>query len=222
VNVKDHDGNIVKNVKYNYAAGACVTASTQTLFYNAQASQNFTKGGTCPTGSFPTTVTYTVPYGRYAATTQTAADSMAQADIANNGQAYANTNGKCLFYNVVKSQWVAKDDCTYSEGPANRIKYIFPAGTYSSEVSQAAADSLALADIAANGQAWANANGTCSCADEGKKYINDVCETGTRIEYASEDLGNGQWKCTYVYTFSDGSYSGYYYTYQSFSCPVGN
>lgn len=222
INVKDHDQNIVRNISYNYATGACVAASTQTLFYNAQASQNFTKGGTCPTGSFPTTLTYTVPYGRYAATTQSAADAMAQADIADNGQAYANTNGKCLFYNVVKSQWVAKDNCTYSEGPANLIKYIVPAGTYSSEISQAAADNLALADIAANGQAWANANGTCSCADEGKKFINGVCETGTRIEYASESLGNGQWKCTYVYTFSDGSYSGYYYTYQSFSCPVGN
>jgi hypothetical protein len=113
------------------------------------------------------------------------------------------------------------------------ITYTVPANTYSSGTSQAAADQLALNDIAANGQNYANTNGTCtsgcgSCTGNDKKCINNVCETGTWAVVSSiykkvivDGFLQWRWVCTYRYCFSDGTQSTYYEeTVNTSSCTI--
>lgn len=54
-----------------------------------------------------------------------------------------------------------KNNCSVGYG-GSTVTYNIPAGTYTSNISQQAADSLAAADAAAYGQSYANANGTCA------------------------------------------------------------
>ncbi|MDP9080514.1 MAG: DUF5977 domain-containing protein [Bacteroidota bacterium] len=60
---------------------------------NPLMSQVFYKNN-CTTGQ-GSGVAYVVPAGKYSATTQAAANALAQTEINNNGQAYANANGTC-------------------------------------------------------------------------------------------------------------------------------
>lgn len=65
------------------------------MYYNAQRSQSFTKNN-CGAGYTGSSVTYTVPTGKYSSTiSQADADQQAINDINANGQNYANTNGTC-------------------------------------------------------------------------------------------------------------------------------
>ena len=63
--------------------------------------------------------------------------------------------------NVQKSGQFTRNNCG-SGYAGSTVVYTVPGGTYSSTVSQADADAKALADIAASGQAYANAHGTCT------------------------------------------------------------
>lgn len=219
INVKDEKGSIVKDIRYNYGPGTAVTASATTIFYNAEAEQSFTKNN-C-TVAEPTTLIYKVPYGKYVSSiSQADADGKAQSDISTNGQAYANTNGECLFYNTEVFVWKFKDDCLPAEGLGSRVKYTVTARKYSSAISQADADAKAQQDLDNNAQAYANAHGTCSCDAEGQKMVNGACEMGTKLYDTSVLQPNGQYKCTYRYHFSDGSTSQTYTSYSSTPCPV--
>ena len=152
---------------YANANGAC-TASTATVFYNIQTSSTATKN-TCGTGYIGSTVTYTVSANKYSSTvSQVDANNKALADINTNKQAYANANGTCtiissktkIYYNVEKSAQADKNDCP-SGRPGSMKTYVVYARTYSSTVSQAAADALATNDVNANKQAYANQYGIC-------------------------------------------------------------
>lgn len=95
--VKDHDGNIIKKICYNYAGqpDICGGAPAPLLFYNEPQSQTFTRNdcGACATGS---QVIYSVPANTYSSTVSVqAANQLALNDIAANGQNYANANGTC-------------------------------------------------------------------------------------------------------------------------------
>jgi len=95
--VKDHDGNVVKKICYNYAGQPdnCGGSVIPLLFYNEPQSQTFTRNncGSCASGS---QVTYTVPANTYSSTVSlAAANQLALNDIAANGQNYANANGTC-------------------------------------------------------------------------------------------------------------------------------
>lgn len=117
-------GSVGSSVAFSQAAGAQTSTISQadadskglTLF-NANGQANANINGTClfssiaKSGSFTrnnctggavgSTVTYTVPAGRYtSATSQAAADALAQTDLNNNGQAYVNTNGTCTLPQV--------------------------------------------------------------------------------------------------------------------------
>jgi hypothetical protein len=227
VNVLDMGGNIVKNFQYGYGLGTALAPSAKTLFYNAAAQTSFNKQG-CVSPAQPTTVVYAVPFGKYVSSiSQADADAKAQADITANGQAYANANGQCLYWNADQFAYFAKNNCqagstsvcTGGIKPFN-TKYDVPAHTYSSLISQGAADTLALNDIAANGQNYANNHCTCSCGAEGQKIVNGTCETGTRVNSSTTLQSNGTWQCVYYYVFSDGSTSQNYTTYGSSPCPL--
>ncbi len=231
INVKDDDRNIVKNFKYNYGLGTALTPSAQTLFYNSEIIQPYTKNDGCPVNAEPTTINYVVPYGRYAATTQPAADAMAVADKNINGQAFANSNGQCLYWNDAQSQFFSKNDCLPDQGTSVcstsgpvtqrwRINYTVPIHTFSSTADKITANNLAMADIAAKGQNYANAMCWCSCGGVGQKMIDGICETGIRYNSSTVLISGGMWQCTFYFLFSDNSVSQYYYETNSSPCPI--
>jgi hypothetical protein len=116
-----------------------------------------------------------------------------------------------VYYNIAQSGVF-----TAACGPGyagNQVTYTVAANTHSSTISVADANQLALANVAANGQAYASANGICTqvctnCTGNDKKCINGVCETGTWVCVSSVQVGRN-WECTYKYCFSDGTYSTY-------------
>ncbi|MFT3750880.1 MAG: DUF5977 domain-containing protein [Agriterribacter sp.] len=74
---------------------------------------------------------------------------------------YAGQPESCPpFVNAQQSRSIRKNNCTGCQ-VGSYVTYTVPAGTYISNVSQADADQQALNNIAANGQAYANTNGTC-------------------------------------------------------------
>lgn len=86
---------------YANANGTCIQ-----LFYNTALSQQFTKEN-CPIGYKGTTITYSVPAGKYNSTiSQADANEKAQAEINANGQAYANApgNASCIIDN--QATWI--------------------------------------------------------------------------------------------------------------------
>ncbi|WP_315823287.1 DUF5977 domain-containing protein [Paraflavitalea speifideaquila] len=216
--IKDEEGNIVKNFKYNYGLGTAPTQSGQSMFYNAAVQGTYTKQG-CTSGSYGEQVTYVVPYGKFAALSQAAANNLAAADLAANGQNYANSTGRCYWPSAAISQPMVKSDCPPEQGPGVPFTYTVNAGKYKSFISQADANAQANAEVAALPSNYANIVGNCSCADEGKRYINGVCQTGTKIIIGGT-YENDHWVCTYYYTFSDGYNSGFYYQNQSEPCPI--
>ena len=149
---------------YANANGTCTAIP---VYYNTQASASATKNN-CGTGYTGSTVTYTVAAGKYSSTvSQAAANTLATTDLNANTQTYANTNGTCtlvpvkVYYNVVMSATATKNNC--GKGLiGSTVTYTIAAKTYSSTVSQTAANNLAITALRANKQAYANANGTCT------------------------------------------------------------
>ncbi len=144
---------------YTNANGTCTYPVT--TYYNTVQSGVFTRNN-CAAGGTGSTVTYTVAAGTYNSTiSQADADQKAINDVNTNGQAYANANGICTFYNAVQSGSFTKNNCP-NGGTGSTVTYTVAAGTYSSTVSQADADQKATNDVNTNGQAYANNNGTCT------------------------------------------------------------
>lgn len=161
--IRDEKKNIVKMYEYNN-----VSAEKQNgcpgIYYNRQITESFTKNN-CGPGYIGSTVTFTVPANIYSSTlSQQDADAQAESYILLNGQQYANTNGTCtvIFYNTVQSQNFVTESC----GPGyigGTVTYTVPAGRYSSLISQADANQMALDEIAANGEAYANTPPNAVC-----------------------------------------------------------
>lgn len=70
---------------------------------------------------------------------------------------YADT----IFYNDVQSMPFIRNNCTNGETSTTPVIYTVPAGTFSSTVSLADANQMAINDINTNGQNNANSNGIC-------------------------------------------------------------
>jgi YD repeat-containing protein len=68
--------------------------------------------------------------------------------------------GCALFANTAQSGTYTKNNC--SSGTGSSVTYTVPAGKYFSETSQTEANQQATNDVIANGQAYANQNGSCS------------------------------------------------------------
>jgi YD repeat-containing protein len=75
---------------------------------------------------------------------------------------YAGQPGACTFYaNEEQSMSFQKNNCTNGNIGSN-VTYTVPQGRYGSTISLSDANSKALTELSQNGQAYANANGTCS------------------------------------------------------------
>ncbi|HEX9513367.1 MAG TPA: DUF5977 domain-containing protein [Puia sp.] len=188
---------------YANANGTCT-------FYNAAQSQPYTRNN-CSTGGVGSSVTYSVAAGTYSSlTSQAAADQQALSNITTNGQNYANANGTCTYYNTVQSGSYTRNNCSclYT---GSAVTYTVAANTYSSVISQTAANQQAMNVVTTNGQAYANANGTCTttCLNPANKISNCTCLVGTLGVVSQTQTGSGSTlQCTtqYGYFFSDGTY----------------
>lgn len=221
--VRDQDNNVIKKICYNYLGQP--EDCSQAVYWNRGGSMLYTKNN-CDSGYTGTSVVYSVAAGLYSSTvSQFHADSLAWADLDPDGQAYANTHGSCvpIYFNVLKSGSFSRNNCDsgYITDP---MTYTVMAGVYSSLISQAHADSLAQADVDANGQAYANTHGSCTiycvdCSGRNKRCINFVCETGIKVYTTSEwDSEMNKYRCYYHYEFSDGSWSLEFSEYSNTQC----
>lgn len=161
--------NILKTDVYTWAANlgssaVVVTPPTPVITYsNALTSQTFLRNN-CPAGDTAGSIVYTVAAGKYTSTvSQASVNAQTTADILNNGQVYANTNAACklptMYPNAIQIGSFSKNNCSCGTGSV--VTYTVNAGKYSA-LSQAAADSLAKADVTANGQVYANSTGICA------------------------------------------------------------
>jgi len=129
---------------------------------------------------------------------------------------YAGELEQCtLYYNTDTSNSYTRTCGTDSTGSS--VLYSVPEGKYSSTVSQAAADQLAINDLIDNGQNYANQHGSCTltctssnCIGANKKCINNVCETGIKVYTSSTQIHGSVYSCIYHYEWSDGSWSQNY------------
>ncbi|MBB3187859.1 DUF5977 domain-containing protein [Microbacter margulisiae] len=74
---------------------------------------------------------------------------------------YYSQSAPQKYYNSEQSAVFTKSGCSAGYTPT-QVTYTVPAAKYTSVISQADADQQALNDINSNGQAYANANGSCS------------------------------------------------------------
>jgi hypothetical protein len=164
----------VNGQNYANTNGTCVAG-----YYNEPQSQTYTTF-TRPNSDeyavwIAAPVTYSVAAGKYSALTLNAANALALNDISINGQDFANTQSantghwEYFYYNKEYSQVFTKNDCA-SGSTGNAVTYTVPAKKYNSGLLK---EPLARpqgsyywpqvsADVEANGQNYANANGTCT------------------------------------------------------------
>lgn len=148
-----------------------------TVYGNVAKSGDFTKND-CGEGFHGTIVTYPVAANKYfSSISQANADNLALADVATNGQAYANAHGTCIadteYFNVETSGTFQKD-CSGTPGTSGTyVEYVVEAGEYSSFISQEDADEQAQDDVDANGQDYANTHGTCIVSSKRGTFLID-------------------------------------------------
>lgn len=172
--------------------GSCVDV------YLSQEIREKVQKNDCDSGMVGTEVEYVVEAGKYTSDiSQEDADRQAQEDFDENAQSYANKNGTCLYVNVRKSQTFTRNNCV-DGGIGSEVEYVVEAGTYTSAESQAAADALADADIAANGQNYANEHGTCSEVYKNVEMSQD---------FQKNDCGSGMKGSIVTYTVPAGKYA---------------
>jgi len=114
----------------------------------------------------------------------------------------ANACSFTYYYNAQQSRTYTRNDCT-SGYTGSQVSYTVPASTYSSTISQADADAKAFADTAANGQAYANANGTCTAPQVTVQGYN------TQSSNYNLKLTNNSSGTNYYFTLNSGTYSNY-------------
>lgn len=157
--VSDKLGHVMKFFCYNLSG----QQENCRVYYNTEISVTRTRNN-CGVNYTGGSYTYTVPAGRYPGLTQAAADALAELDYVQNAQAAANLHGSCtpvVYYNIEKAGSFTRNNCG-SGAVGSSVVYTVPAGTYSSSVSQADANQKAQDAVTANGQAYANTNGTCT------------------------------------------------------------
>jgi hypothetical protein len=126
-----------------------------------------------------------------------------------------------LFYSIAMSQSFIRNNCPPGE-TGSAVLFTVTSGMFTSAISQADADQQAQNYVNANGQAYANTNGSCTpvpscgwttCMSQGEAYqcINGVCEQGVQVYTSSYlDPNTGTIMCEYHYEYSDGSWSATY------------
>ena len=161
--VKDDYHNALKMYEYNNVSPAKQNGCPGT-YTNNLITEDFTRSN-CGVGYLGGNVSYTIPAGQYtSAISQQDADVQAEIYLLMHAQAYADANGSCqmIYYNIARSQRDSTQTCR--EGYVGGwVTYSVPAGRYWSIISQGNADSMALNEINANAQAYANSPADSLC-----------------------------------------------------------
>ena len=197
--IKDQDGNVVKKNQYIYAGSSA--SSALNVFFNAPRTKDY-QCQTCTSGYIDNTVYhYYIPYGKYySLINQAAVEALAVAD--NDGQEYANKNGKCINYVTAT--------CT---GPDYKVvNCICEQGMRICEYSTPDGNGGWLAHLHLH---WSDGSVSpsftdyiASCTGINKKFLNCVCETGTKVcDGAPVNNGGGSYTVSYHYHFSDNTNS---------------
>ncbi|WP_447642602.1 MULTISPECIES: DUF5977 domain-containing protein [Chitinophagaceae] len=156
VHTRDKDNMVAQRFYYNYA-GQPKDYAGNTVYYNAEKTATLTRSNCV--ASVGGTIAYTVPARKYGSTvSQAAADQLAQDEINTVGQAQANQLGSCTYSSAAQQGVFTRNNCA----GGGQVSYSVAAGAYTSTVSQADADQKAVYALNVEGQAYANANGTCS------------------------------------------------------------
>ncbi|WP_418360170.1 DUF5977 domain-containing protein [Sphingobacterium detergens] len=149
----------------------------------------------CP-GGRGSAVEYVVPAGKYeSGTSLQDANNQAIIEIQANGQNYANEHGTCVYVNARQSRNFQKNNCA-NDGEGSTVTMVAEEGDFTSVISEADANTKAVNYLNLNGQAYANANGTCLWKNDQKQgtYYKTDCADGTSPE-------------PYTYTVIAGKYS---------------
>ena len=111
------------------------------------------------------------------------ADNKAKEAVKSQGQAIANQKGKCRFVGVYSKQFT-KDNCgSCQHGVPMSVTQDMVGGPFYSNESQEEADRLAQEAVEAQGQAYANKNGTCEMDNTDSVWVDSEpletkCEGG--------------------------------------------
>ena len=117
------------------------------------------------------------------------------------GQVTVTPPSSTIYYNTQTSATATKSDCG-SGYTGSTVTYTVAANKYSSTVSQVDADSQATADLTANKQTYANANGTCTAIPLIVYY--NIQQSGTATK---NDCGTGYTGSTVTYIVPAKKYS---------------
>lgn len=157
--IKDDKMNVVKMYEYNTVKkpAGCITTYTNLMVREVY------KSNACGTGYEGVDYVYTIAANTYQSTvSQEAVDLLVEKELKQFAQAAANNNGACqqVFYNTIESETFIPENCPEGMTAAG-ITYSVPANRYKSYVNQADAQRMALEEIKANGQEYANRNKNC-------------------------------------------------------------
>ncbi|WP_226995309.1 DUF5977 domain-containing protein, partial [Candidatus Symbiothrix dinenymphae] len=136
----------------------------KTYCNNTPLHASFTKNDCLPGYTPSPPEDYAVPVGTIKSNVSTADANTRALELLNvEGQKNANDICSCieLFRSVEKRGTFTRNNCD-PEYIGSQVTYIVAAGNHTSTISQADADSKADADVADNGQAYANTYGSCT------------------------------------------------------------
>ncbi|MCX8480506.1 MAG: DUF5977 domain-containing protein, partial [Sediminibacterium sp.] len=199
ITMKDNDKNMIKTFDYNYKKAYKNAEKAITLFRN---------NNTCGAGGIGNAFTYKVDAGKYQSmVSQAEVDGVAQSDLSTNAQQKANTEGTCTYKNERITRFFSKT-CTanFTTVP---IEFVVDANqaNYSSLISVADANNNALRYINANGQEYANKNGTCNCEGNDRKLINNACNLAIKYYISNNQTNGNNYNKKFIYLFSDNTYN---------------
>ncbi|MCD0476768.1 DUF5977 domain-containing protein [Flavobacterium sp. EDS] len=175
------DADAIGLAKFNVDGQANANTNGYCTFSSIARSGSFTKNN-CAVGGVASVVTYYQVAGvSTSRISQADADAIGLAKFNVDGQANANTNGSCTFKSIARSGSFTKNNCGIGGGTGTNVAYSQPAGSSTSIVSQADADSKGLLQFNKDGQANANTNGNCVFYNKSKSgsFIKNNCGLGT-------------------------------------------
>lgn len=109
-------------------------------------------------------------------------------------------NDKPVFKNVAKSQLYTNNGCPVGYVPSGQVTYTIPAGTYTSLISQSAADEKARLAAQFNGRAYANSYNNCVKGYFNKRlvqyFVKNNCNGGQMGETVEYSVAEGKYVST--------------------------
>ena len=165
--------------KFNADGQANANAYGGCTFSSIAYSGMFTRNN-CAAGGVGSSVSYSQAIGAETSTvSQADADSKGLVRFNADGQANANVYGSCTFNSIAYNGTFTKNNCP-TGGVGSSVSYSQVVGASMSLVSQADADSKGLAKFNADGQAYANSNGSCTYYSVARSglFVKNNCASG--------------------------------------------